>query len=55
MPNRCYAYLLNVEPNNLVFSKIYNTDFVKIIITFTDENCRPLEKEDKINLIISKK
>ena len=55
MPNRCYAYLLNVEPNNLVFSKIYNTDFVKIIITFTDENGRPLEKEDKINLIISKK
>ena len=35
--------------------EIYNTDFVKIIITFTDENRRPLEKEDKINLIISMK
>ena len=37
MPNKSYAYLLNVEPSNLV---IY--DF---IITFTDQNGRPLEIE----------
>ena len=24
-PNKSYAYLLNVEPSNLVFSKTYNT------------------------------
>ena len=27
MPNRCYAYLLNVEPSNVVFLKTYNTEF----------------------------
>ena len=26
-PNKSYAYLLNVEPNNLVFLKPYNAEF----------------------------
>ena len=34
MQNRSYAYLLNVEPSNLVFLKTYHTEFDKIIITF---------------------
>ena len=39
MPNKFYASLLNVESNNLVFDDI---------ITFTDQNDRLLEIEDKI-------
>ena len=35
-PNKSFAYLFNVEPSNLVFSKTYNTEFDEIIITFTD-------------------
>ena len=42
--------MLNVEPGNLVFLKTDNTDFDEIIITFTNQNGRPLEIEDKINL-----
>ena len=49
-PNKPYPYLLNVEPSNLVFLKSCNTDFDDIIITFTDQNGRPLEIEDKVNL-----
>ena len=49
-PNKSYAYLLNIEPNNLVFLKTSNTEFDEIIITFTDENGRPLEIKDKVNL-----
>ena len=49
-PNKSYAYLLSAEPSNLVFLKTYNTECDKIIIAFTDQNGRPLEKEDKINL-----
>ena len=37
-PNKSYAYLLNVEPSNLVFWKTYNTEFDEIIIRFTDQN-----------------
>ena len=47
-PNKSYAYLLNVEP--------CNTEFDEIIITFTDQNGRPLEIEEKLNftLLINK-
>ena len=43
MPNKPYAYLLNVEPSNLVFLNIYSTEIDDIIITFTDPNGRSLE------------
>ena len=51
-PNKSYAYLLNVETSNLVFLETYNTEFYKIIISFTDQNGRPLETEDKVNLTL---
>ena len=51
-PNKSYAYLINVEPSNLVYLKAHNTEFCEISITFTDQNGRPLEIEDKINLTL---
>ena len=36
-PNKLYPYLLNVERNNLVLLKTYNTKFDDITITFTDQ------------------
>ena len=42
-PSKSYAYLLNVEPSNLVFLKTSNIEFDENIITFTDENGRLLE------------
>ena len=50
--NKSYTYLLNVEPSNLVFLKIHNTEFHEIIITFTGKNGRPLEIEEKVNLTL---
>ena len=43
---------LNVEPNNLVFLKTYNTEFDDIKATATGQNCRSLEIEDKVNLTL---
>ena len=51
-PNKYYAYLLNVEPSNLVYFKTYNTEFDKVITKFADRNDRPLEIEDKVNLTL---
>ena len=51
-PNKPYAYLLIIKPSNLVFSKIYNTEFNEIIITFTDQSDRPSEIEDKVHLTL---
>ena len=50
--NKSCAYFLNVEPKNLVFWKTYDTELDEIIITFTDQNGRPLEIEDKVNLTL---
>ena len=52
MPNKSYAYLLNVKSINLVFLKTYNTEFDYIIIAFTDQNGRPLEIELTVNLTL---
>ena len=41
---------LFVEPSNLVFLKTF--EFDEIIITYTDQNSRPLEREDKVNFIL---
>ena len=49
---KSYVYLLNVEPSDLVFSKTYNTEFDEIILTFTNQNGRPIEIEDKVNLTL---
>ena len=51
-PNKSFAYSLNVEPSNLLFLKIYNTEFDEIIIPFTVQNGRPLEIEDKANFTL---
>ena len=48
-PNKSYAYLLNVEPSNLVFPKTYNAEFNETILTFMDPHGRLLEIEDKVN------
>ena len=44
--------MLNVEPSALVFLKTYNTEFGEIIITFMDQNGRPLQIEDKVNFTL---
>ena len=51
-PNKSSAYLLNVEPSNLVFLKTYSTEFDEIIITFTDQGERTLEIKNKFNLAL---
>ena len=43
MLNKSYGYLLNIESNNSVFLKTYNTALDGITRTFTDQNDRPLE------------
>ena len=52
MPNKSYAYLLNLKQTNLVFFKTCNTGFDEIIITFKNQNGRALEIEEKVNLAL---
>ena len=50
--NKSYAYLLNVEPSNFLFLKTYNAEFDEIIKTITDQNGRPLEIAEKVDLTL---
>ena len=51
-PNKPDVYLLNTEPSYLVFLKTHNTLFGEIVITFMDQNGRPLGIEEKVNLTL---
>ena len=50
--NKSYGYLLSVERKNLWFLKTYNTEFDDIKITFTDQNFRLLQIEEKVDLTL---
>ena len=52
VPNKPFGSLLEISPPNHIFSKTFNSEFQEIKVWFTDQNSRPLEVEDKINLTL---
>ena len=50
VPNKPYGSLLEISPTSHIFLKTFNSEYSKIIVWFTDQNNKPLEIEDKINL-----
>ena len=46
-PNKCYAYLLNVEPGNII-------EFDDITVAFVDQNGRLLKGRINLTLLINK-
>ena len=52
VPNKLFGSLLEISPTNHDFSKIFNSEFQEIKIWFTDQTSKPLELEDKINIIL---
>ena len=52
VPNKTFGSLLEISPPNHVFLKTFNSEFQEIKIWFTDQTSKPLEVEDKINVIL---
>ena len=50
VPNKSIGTLLDISPSNHIFLKIFNSEYDEIIVWFTDQNSKPLEIEDRINL-----
>ena len=44
--------LLDMSPKNFVFLKTFDSEFSYIEVLFTDQNSKPLETEDKINIAL---
>ena len=50
VPNRSFGSLLDISPSNHIFLKTFNSEYDEIVVWFTDQNSKPLEIEDRINL-----
>ena len=50
VPNKSFSSLLDISTSNHIFLKTFNSEYDEIILWFTDQNSKPLEKEDRINL-----
>ena len=50
VPNKPLGSLLEISPTNHIFLKTFNSEYDEIIVWFTDQNSKPLEIEDRINL-----
>ena len=48
--NKLFGSLLEISPANHIFLKTFNSEYNEIEVWFTDQNSKPLEIEDRINL-----
>ena len=51
-PNKLFGQSLDISPKNVVLLKTFNQEFPFIELLFTDQNSKPLEIEDKINITL---
>ena len=52
VPNKSFGQLLDISPENFISLRTFNSEFSYIEVWFTDQNSKPLEIEDKINIIL---
>ena len=50
VPNKSFGSLLDIFPSNDIFLKTFNSEYDEIVVWFTEQNSKPLEIEDRINL-----
>ena len=50
VPNKSFVQLLDISPKSFAFLKTFDSNFSYIEVWFTDQNYKPLEIEDKVNI-----
>ena len=50
VPNKSFGSLSEISPTNHIFLITFNLKYNEIEVCFTDQNSRPLDIEDRINL-----
>ena len=50
VPNKSFGSLLKISPTNHIFLKTFNSEYNEIEVWLTNQNSKPLEIEDRINL-----
>ena len=52
VPNKSFGQLLDISPKYFTFLKTFDSGFSYIEIWLADQNSKPLEIEDKINITL---
>ena len=52
VPNKQFGQLITISPHSITMLKTTNSEFPFIQVWFTDQNNRPLEIEDSINITL---
>ena len=52
VPNKSFGQLLNISPEYLIFLKTFDSELSNIVVWSLDQNYKPLEIEDKINITL---
>ena len=52
VPNKQFGQLITITPHSLTMLKTTNVEFSFIEICFTDQNNRPLEIKDNVNITL---
>ena len=52
IPNESFDQLLDISPKHFAFLKTFNSEFLYVEVCFTDQNSKPLETEDQINITL---
>ena len=52
VPNKQFRQLITISPHSLTMLKTTNKGFQSIQVRFTDQNNRPLEIEDSVNITL---
>ena len=50
--NKSFGQLPNISPKNSKFLKTFHSEFSCTEVWFTDQNSKPLQMEDKINIAL---
>ena len=50
VPNESFGQLLDISPKKFIFLKTFTLEFSYMEVWFTDQNSKPLEMGDKINI-----
>ena len=52
MPNKQFGQLINISPHSVTILNTTNTEFPSNEVWFTDQNSKPLEIEDNVNMTV---
>ena len=51
VPNKPFGQLVDISPKNFICLKTFGSEYSYTEVWFTDERSKPLDKDDKINII----